>query len=166
MTHFTVAVLLRPEDFATAEATIDRLMAPFDENLTVEPYVCNSLEQSARDLAAEIRDFERILAEGDRRVFNLERCREELERLQSLTAEDFYAERNRFHKRFNAAGEPISTRNPDAKWDWYCIGGRWDGWITGREEMLGASERRGNLADNAALTEQAIQRRIIPHAIL
>ncbi len=28
----------------------------------------------------------------------------------------------------------ICTSNPDGKWDWYEIGGRWDGFITGRKQ--------------------------------
>jgi hypothetical protein len=30
-------------------------------------------------------------------------------------------------------GKETTTYNPKSKWDWYVIGGRWDGWIQGTE---------------------------------
>lgn len=33
----------------------------------------------------------------------------------------------------NGTGTHKSTYNPDSKWDWYCIGGRWSGFINGKE---------------------------------
>jgi hypothetical protein len=65
-----------------------------------------------------------------------------------------------YHEQFNDQGEPVSTYNPDSKWDWYVIGGRWDGWINDLDTS------RESLADNTALTEEAIAREKIPHAII
>jgi hypothetical protein len=44
--------------------------------------------------------------------------------------------------------------------EWWVIGGRWDGWINGKEASGETVE------DNIATTEQAIERNIIPHAII
>lgn len=33
----------------------------------------------------------------------------------------------------NGTGLDVSTYNPESKWDWYRVGGRWDGAIKGRE---------------------------------
>jgi hypothetical protein len=35
----------------------------------------------------------------------------------------------------NGTGIEISTYNPQSKWDWYCIGGRWDGAIKNLETI-------------------------------
>jgi hypothetical protein len=39
-------------------------------------------------------------------------------------------------------GVETSTYNPNSKWDWWVIGGRWDGWII-REPEEEADKRRG-----------------------
>ena len=86
--------------------------------------------------------------------------RQQLDELRMMTPEQKYAEYLRYHKRFNDQGEPISTYNLNSKWDWYVIGGRWDGWINDLDSC------RESLADNMARTEQVIARHKIPHALI
>ena len=66
----------------------------------------------------------------------------------------------RYHERFNDQGEPLSTYNPDSKWDWWVIGGRWDGWLLDHET---SGEQ---VAANMTTTEDALARGKIPHAII
>ena len=158
MTHFTVAIIL-PHEVRDIDGFISQQMEPFNENAEVPAYVAYSLEQAAEDLKQQIHRFELILSREEPH-FNLDKCREQLEQLRQTTPEQHFQDRLRFHERFNDQGEPLSNYNPDSKWDWYVVGGRWDGWINDRETSA------EQFADNIATTEQAIERDKIPHAII
>ncbi|HCX24524.1 MAG TPA: hypothetical protein DHN29_21575 [Cytophagales bacterium] len=36
----------------------------------------------------------------------------------------------------NSTGQEETTYNPKSKWDWYAIGGRWDGWLTDQSTRM------------------------------
>jgi hypothetical protein len=159
MTHFTVAAIIPADKLDSAAEFAERQMAPYCEHIEVAPYVCYSIEQARADIERDIRRFERIIERRDPE-YNLDRCRELLDQLRSTTPEQRYQERMPFFESFNDHGQPLSTYNPDSKWDWYVIGGRWDGWINDRET---SGEQ---VADNLATTESAVERGKVPHAIL
>ena len=159
MTHFTVGIIVPGDRQPHLQGFIDQQMAPYCEHIEVEPYVCYSIAQAKDEIERDIRRLERIVERQDP-DYNLEKCREIAARLRGTTPEDKYREYVAHHENFNDQGEPLSTYNPDSKWDWYVIGGRWDGWINGKET---SGER---VEDNIAITEQAIERAIIPHAIV
>jgi hypothetical protein len=158
MTHFTVGIIV-PHGVADVASFIAGQMDPYYEHSDDEPYVCYSVEQAAADIASTIHRLELIIQRNEPH-YDIEKCRESLEQLRRMTPKQKYAERIAYLEQFNDKGEPISTYNPDSKWDWYVIGGRWDGWINGKETS-GES-----VADNTAPTEQAIARGKIPHAII
>ncbi len=158
MTHFTVGIVVAKGE-SDAESIIAERMEPYYEHSEAEPYVCYSHEQAAADIASNIHRLELIISRNESQ-YDLAKCRENLEELRTMTPEQKYREYIKYCEHFNARGEPISTYNPESKWDWYVIGGRWDGWITGRETDGEA------VRDNVATTERAIERDIIPHAII
>ena len=158
MTHFTVGIIV-PQDVSDVESFVARLMDRYYEHSEDEPYVCYSLEQAAADIASAIHRLELIIGRNEPH-FDMAKCRQNLEQLRAMAPQEKYDERIRHHEQFNDQGEPISTYNPDSKWDWYVIGGRWDGWINGREAKGEA------ICDNSAATEEAIAREKIPHAII
>ena len=158
MTHFTVGIIIPPtEDFITGH--IETVMEPYDENCDVKPYVSYSIEKARAEIGNDIYRLEKIIQRRDP-GYKLDKCQKLLDELRVTTPEERYREYIKLHTKFNAEGEPISTYNPESKWDWWVIGGRWDGWITNAKT---AGER---LADNTATTEQAIERNVIPHAIV
>lgn len=158
MTHFTVGIIV-PQGVVDVASFIAGQMDPYYEHCDEEPYVCYSIEQAAADIASTIHRLELIIQRNEPH-YDIEKCRESLEQLRRMTPEQKYAERIRHHEQFDDRGEPVSTYNPDSKWDWYVIGGRWDGWINGKET---SSE---SVADNTATADQAIARGKIPHAII
>jgi hypothetical protein len=158
MTHFTVGVIV-PQNVPDVETLIAKQMDPYYEHSEAEPYVCYSVEQAAADIASTIHRLELIICRSEPH-YDLTKCRENLEQLRTMTPEQKYQERIRFHEDFNKRGEPISTYNPKSKWDWYVIGGRWDGWIKDRESDA------ESVLDNTAPTEVVIARDKIPHAII
>lgn len=159
MTHFTVGIIVPSHELSNIQAFIVHQMAPYDEKMKVPPYVSYSVAQAKADLNRDIRRFERIIERKDP-IYNLEKCKELLEELRLTTPEQMYREYVQCHDNFDEQGQPTSTYNPDSKWDWFVIGGRWDGWVNDRETSTEAT------IDNIATTEAALERNKIPHAII
>ena len=111
MSHYSVAVFIK------SGQDIGELLAPFDENLEVEPYV-EFTRQEAIDYARKYYDTD---GKTD------DECWE-------MVAED---------SKTDAAGNIYSTRNPDAKWDWWCVGGRYSGML----RIGGACVDQGRVKD-------------------
>jgi hypothetical protein len=160
MTHFTVGIII-PNSVSPSslDTYLFDAMEPYDEATEVEPYVSYSVEQAKADLERDIARLERIIERQDA-DYNPDKCREAIDKLRVTTPDDKYREYIAHHEHFNSEGEPTSTYNPDSKWDWWVIGGRWDGWINDRE----SSEE--SIADNTASTADTLQRGKIPHAFI
>ena len=96
MSHYAVAV------FHEANQSIDELLAPYDENLKVEPYVDFTREEAiqfARD--------------------NYKDCK--------YATDDKCWKRMANGRDTDDDGNILTTYNPDSKWDWYQEGGRFSG---------------------------------------
>lgn len=124
MSHFTVTIVLpeAPKHREHAEQMVAELIAPYDENTTVEPY----------------KSYEKPLPENwqslDRREmpWPYSFLRDNAPDLD-LTDNAAIAAWSKIHW----ADEPyeadeqglyrMSTYNPLSKWDWWVLGGRWDG---------------------------------------
>ncbi|WP_437186697.1 hypothetical protein SH668x_000046 [Planctomicrobium sp. SH668] len=159
MTHFTVGILIPPQELPDAETHIAQLMAPYDEGSNVENYICYDLNQADVDLKICIRDLEQLIAEP-RPWINVERCQARLNELREMTAFDYYEEYLQFHDSFDDQGRPVSTRNPKARWDWYVVGGRWDGWLHDRKST-------GNrVADNSAPVPHVLTNEKFPFVLI
>ena len=102
MSHYTVAVLTRKEQ------NIDELLEPFDENIKVEPYI---------DVEKE--DAEKIIKEFLEK--NPQYKKEYIDMTWAEQVMEYYGQE------IDQNGNPLSTYNPNSKWDWYNIGGRWNG---------------------------------------
>jgi hypothetical protein len=109
MGHFVVLIIIPQEVHSKGhEAIIDHIeekMEPFEENQTVKPYVVMT-----------------------RSEFN-EKFLTALKTNSELTF-DTYAEDCGYS--FNSNGDLTSTRNPQPVYDWYTIGGRSEGILTGK----------------------------------
>jgi len=108
MSHFYVGVVVKKQARGECiEAEVARLLAPFDEKLDVTPY--KKYEKPAR--MAEYYQMDPSDWEGlAKRMKDWTGCEGGVD------------------------GEGLfywSTYNPESKWDWYRIGGRWDGVIRG-----------------------------------
>lgn len=101
MSHFSVLVLHAKDD------SFEDLLAPFNENLEVEPYLYMShkeaveeMEQTLATLKPEIQEKYQLMSETDRL-------------------------RAYFGRIIDEEGNIWSTYNPQSRWDWYSVGGRW-----------------------------------------
>ena len=169
MTHFAVGIIVPADEMPNIESFIECQMEPYDENTEAKPHVCYSVEQAAAEIDRSIRRLEQVIQRGDL-AYDLDKCSTAIEELRRTTPEQKYQQYVASHEDFNDEGEPISTYNTESKWDWYRIGGRWDGWITGNEQTSDGGFNFGpgheTVENNVATTEQALKRAIIPHAII
>ena len=120
MSHFTVVVCI--EDPEQLEAVLAR----FDENREVEPYRdYQDGAPSAYWAVASLREHEGLnpddatltwaqVAEANNRRYDDEPL---------LLIDD------------EGRAYSMSERNPDAKWDWWAVGGRWNGYFSYRAEF-------------------------------
>ena len=122
MSHFTVAVIHR------ADQNIEELLAPYDENKEVEPYVQYS-RQEAIDHARK--NYKSAAGKTD------EEC-------WQMVAED---------EKTDEDGNILSTYNPQSTWDWWTVGGRWSGMLRLKNGSTVDSARIGDI--DFALDEKA-----------
>jgi len=108
MSHYRVFVIHKPDQ------NYEDLLAPYDENLEVEPY----LEYTREQAIVYARKAYPNLSEG-----------KDDEACFQLVAEDYPEDC------VDKDGNIYSTYNPQSKWDWYCIGGRF-GLIDENEEEI------------------------------
>ena len=116
--HYTVGVITKTNPEIDMDE-LEKLMAPYSEHITVAPYIGETKQQiidrgrSRRDQLREkypdgIKDNEYL-----EKLYNAETDEELYEALHYDDAE------------YDEDGNYLTTYNPNSKWDWYVIGGRW-----------------------------------------
>ena len=124
MSHFSVLVIGND---------VERILEPYDENIEVTPYI-------GRPAYIVERDFRRHQAT----CFKKQLDGETLDAFDEFTlslnkvAADWWKEWS--GESLDIEGNALTTDNPNAKWDWYSIGGRWMGALIlkgGAEGKLG-----------------------------
>lgn len=110
--HYTALAVLPPDTDITDEkalkAAVDAVMAPFDENLDVAPWKDYMTAEDVADMA----EFNHI-EPGDTAALEAQ-----------IQAHGWDADTGGRDERgfYN-----LRTSNPAGKWDWFEVGGRWDG---------------------------------------
>lgn len=130
MSHFPVTVCLPPMPRAQVDDALTKALAPFDENLDVEPYrdyIENWQDAYGRALKFFTEKPKHKPAGLDELNVAAVLSAYEGETITEETKEDsavvlFYRE---------------STYNPKSKWDWWVVGGRWLGYFTVKPEHDG-----------------------------
>ena len=98
MTHFVALVV------AETEEEIEALVAPYDENMEVEGYFVET-------------DVERMVEYAKEKNQSFE---------NPIDLVEWWEGREGVVNEDGVIGY-MSTYNPDSKWDWYVVGGRWTG---------------------------------------
>ena len=138
MSHFTVYVFSNDEG-----ADLEDLLAPYDENIVMEPYVKYTREQAIAKVRKDIEDYKNSnfwkewLADpvaykekhksSEGHISYLEN---EFPKMLKFTDDECYEYERQWYEDDNlidADGNLLSTYNPKSKWDWYEAGGRWAG---------------------------------------
>jgi hypothetical protein len=149
MSHFfTVAILPSETSASHIEPALAKLMAPFDENISVDTYqaVCGckgreAIEESKKIVENQYGTMDSI-GKKFREELDYEIEHDEMSRLwkKAITpymlalkiAVNKHPKKNTFDSKCSLChgrGRYPSTYNPRSKWDWYVIGGRYDGEI-------------------------------------
>lgn len=137
MTHFTVLVV--GDD-------VEEILEPYNENNPVAPYVDKTAEEVEAEFQRRRERVHRKYASG-----------ETLDEFDSMTY-DLEHVTSDWWKQWtghplNHKGESTSTYNPNSKWDWYQIGGRWYGMLVLKP---GISPKRGEPSFMMKLPEEGI----------
>lgn len=129
MSHFLTLVLLNKEDKEIIEEKVVELLAPFDENMEVTPYIRETKQQLTEEYNQCMDDVrnkpESYLAKLQAKEKDSNGNSIDLLRMTLEEFNDWYHGK----RLYDNEGNYLSTYNPNSKWDWYRIGGRWDGEI-------------------------------------
>lgn len=144
MSHFAVAVFTKP-----GGKTVDELLAPYYEGITMEPYIEYTRQQAIDDVKKEIREYmesnsyNEYLEDPEKYKENHREDHYKYistyhERL-NWTDEQLYEEKKRWYEEdmIDDEGNLLSTYNPNSKWDWYVIGGRFSGMLKSKSGKHG-----------------------------
>ncbi len=155
MSHATVLVI-----GATTEDEVTEALAPFDGNLEVPRYVASTKAELIAKAREEHEWYTTVGAyaefAGDKEAYIREHAGNpgHIEYLLNYPKfgwddEDFYRDAIKWEEPENIGpeGEVYSTYNPDPKWDWWVIGGRWDGGLVTIDGTSGNSVKRLALLD-------------------
>lgn len=137
MSHFCVYV------FHDKDTSIDTLLAPYDENLVLEPYVEYTKEEAIAKVRKEIEDYkngtyaeylknpEEYEKKYGRNNGHIEYLKDEFPKKLNWTDEQCYEYMKSLYdpNMIDKDGNILSRYNPKSKWDWYVVGGRWSGGI-------------------------------------
>ena len=142
MSHFSVAVVCRPDEMINLERCLEKRLEPFWEGLEMDPYIYSTKADFIKKLKEEIEEIKNLQDykdfKTDRELFKVTRSEndfsyfEEFEKIENGTDEEIYQWGAKGYEpsNFDEDGNIISTYNPNSKWDWYQIGGRFDGALT------------------------------------
>lgn len=119
MSHYHTIVLIDP-DVRDVRAEIAKMLAPFDENVKVAPY----------PVVIDGANLEMMVS-----CYKTDDVAEFAARMMDWKGRPGFVEDGKLYYE--------STRNPNSKWDFYRIGGRWDGTLFGVERT---SDRGFNFA--------------------
>lgn len=153
MSHYSVAVFSKENGY-----DVDELLAPYDENIVVDRYVFytkDELIKKGRDRIQTIRDssYSEFLSNPDEYLKkycsndpnndHYRFLRDEFPKRLLWSDEEIYLhEIDGFEAdEVGDDGEVYSTYNPQSKWDWYEIGGRFSGMLKKKEKCCRAVDQ-------------------------
>jgi len=146
MSHYTVAVFTENGD----EKEVERLLAPYDENLVMERYICQTKQQVIEEFRknmfryvqttyAEYLKDPKAYVESCKNEAHIKYVRDEFPKRLLFTDEECFKCATEYENDVDEDGNVWSTRNPNSKWDWYQIGGRWYGSLKLKPYSVGVS---------------------------
>lgn len=115
--HYTVTVITKDGDY-------DSALAPFSEWKEVVPYIIRTREEVIK----QKRDNLEYLEEHDPKFAKDLKKHYDFSSDEALITSIIKKDTDKFTK-FNENGDELSTYNPSGKYDWYELGGRWDGML-------------------------------------
>ena len=136
MSHFITLVFTKENG-----RTVEELLAPYDENIVYAPYVLYTREQAIAKIRKEIEDYKNgpyteyvsSPKKYEESHPNAEHnyLKNKFPKKLKWTDDECYEDmKGRFDEdMIKLNGDLLSTYNPNSKWDWYTIGGRWNNYL-------------------------------------
>lgn len=143
MSHFTVAVFTE-NNGKSVRSNIENLLAPFDEAIEYEPYIKYTKEEAIAKEREDIQHYANTtyaeflkdpVAYKEKWGHNQDHINyleNEFPKRLNWTDEECYNKSKEWYNddMIDEEGNLLSTYNPNSKWDWYEIGGRWNKCLT------------------------------------
>lgn len=152
MSHYSVAVFEDPN-----EKSLEELLAPYDENLECPHYISKAeLISKSRERVKRYEEttYARYLEDpkaykeklGSNQA-HFKYVSEEFPQKLHWTDEQHYADSIKYYeaKDIQEDGSVYDTYNPNSKWDWYYVGGRWSCGVISKDDGEVDSELVKNL---------------------
>lgn len=144
MSHFSLAVILKDDKSIYLDDVLDK----FDEEREVDKYVRYTKEEATNKskelIEGNLERYKKQLAEEEVKEEPnedwIKRLKELIDYCQPMvdnyTNEDYYnyIAEDYSEDMIDNEGNIYSTYNPDSKWDWWEIGGRWNNLLTLKRE--------------------------------
>ena len=138
MSHFVVLVT------NTDEESVESQLEPFYEQgsekdyfMEKEYFIENNEESVGEWLDNEIQSFNELMKNKDASADNKKWWKKAIKSLKDIQKMDSLEEKLKAIKSYEGCGKDKKGLywicNPNAKWDWWVIGGRWDGWLVTKE---------------------------------
>ena len=137
MSHFITLVFTKENG-----RTVEELLAPYDENIVYAPYVLYTREQAIAKIRKEIEDYKngpyaeyvsspKKYEESHPNAEHINYLKNKFPKKLEWTDDECYQDmKGRFDEdMIKLNGDLLSTYNPNSKWDWYTIGGRWNNYL-------------------------------------
>jgi len=149
MSHFAVLVI---------GDNVEEQLAKYDESIEMPRYVKHTKEELIVEEKKSIEEYKNgtyaqyladpvKYAENVNNENHLKYVSEEFPKKLEMNDEEIYQQAIKYYEEeyLGPDGEVYSTYNPDSKWDWYEVGGRYAGRIAvkdGVEILMGLARRR------------------------
>lgn len=125
---------------ANWESNLDQ----YDENMEVAPYIRytkdEAIDEVKRRHAQSYENALEALKKKDLDSESYEYFQKVLDKGLFISWEDAWEEVKKWGYEIDSDENLLSTYNPDSKWDWYSVGGRWDGFLHYKDTDPGFEE--------------------------
>lgn len=115
----------------------DTDLEQYSEDLEVEAYVERTKEEAINDVQRNQRkrylEAIKALQTPDLKSQSMDFYQKIVDQGPSISKEDAWKEVLSWGYELDEDDNLLSTYNPNAKWDWYCVGGRWNGFLVLKE---------------------------------
>lgn len=115
----------------------DTDLEQYAEDLEVEAYVDRTKEEAINDVQRHQRkrylDAVKALQTSNLNSHSMVFYQKIVDQGPSISKEDAWKEVLSWGYELDEDENLISTYNPNSKWDWYCVGGRWNGFLVLKE---------------------------------
>jgi hypothetical protein len=121
MSHFVVLVTL-PKGTRNIPLAVMSALEPYDENKKVELFMSETADDIKKKRTDDITDLKERLA--NKKIKDETWAKKRIEELENMTDQEFYEDYVDGSLR-DENGNIMSSHNPEGRWDWWVIGGRW-----------------------------------------